>query len=65
MEFRDDPEAAQWLNRLRVPEEVEWDEGNREKMRKHAVAAEHVEAMLAGSMVLAGRVVVPEHSEPW
>ena len=64
MRFEDDPEAAEWLDNLRVPGDVEWDEGNQQKIRKHDVTPRDVEVLLGGPLLLAGRILVPEHSEP-
>ena len=65
MRLADDPEAARWLEDLAgVPEDFDWDKGNRDKNRKHGVEAAAVESLLAGPILFAGRIVEPAHSEP-
>ena len=65
MRFVDDPETAAWLEAMQgIGEDFDWDTGNRLKNRKHGVEDEDVEALLGQPVVLAGRVVQPEHDEP-
>lgn len=64
MRLADDPEAARWLEDLAgAPEDFEWDEGNRDKNRKHGVEAQEVESILGGPILFAGRIVEPAHPE--
>ena len=65
MRFADDTEAAAWLDALPgILEDFDWDAGNRTKSRKHGVEAAEIEALLGQAVVLAGRIVEPEHDEP-
>ncbi len=60
MEFISDIECESWL--FSEPG-FQWDEGNREKNRKHGVSSTEVEEVFAVDLVLAGRIVVPIHDE--
>lgn len=65
MRFIDDQKAAAWLDGLEgSPEDFDWDAGNRTKNRKHGVEAEDIEALLSHPVLLAGRIVQPDHDEP-
>ncbi len=65
MRFGEDAEAAAWLDALEgTGEDFDWDADNRTKNRKHGVEAEDVEALLGQPVLLAGRIVQPEHEEP-
>ena len=65
MRFDEDPEVAAWLESLEsTGENFDRDAGNRTKSRKHGVEAEDVEALLGQPVLLAGRIVQPEHEEP-
>jgi uncharacterized protein len=65
MRLVDDLEAASWLDQLSgVPEDFEWDAGNRTKHRKHGVEPEDVESMFRSPLVFAGRITEPIHNEP-
>ncbi len=64
MKLIEDSETAAWIESLAgVPEEFDWDEGNRTKNRKHGVGATDVEAMLLRPILFAGRIVEPIHDE--
>jgi len=64
MRLLDDPETAAWLEGLAgVSQDFDWDAGNRNKSRKHGVATEDVEALLARPVLLAGRIADPERIE--
>jgi uncharacterized DUF497 family protein len=60
-----DPAAAQWLLALTgASEEFEWDSGNLTKHRKHDVTPRDVQALIAGDLYFAGRILEPAHPEP-
>jgi uncharacterized DUF497 family protein len=65
MRLTEDPATAAWLeNLVGVPDEFDWDPGNRTKNRKHGVDAGDVEAMFLSPILFAGRIVEPSHDEP-
>jgi uncharacterized DUF497 family protein len=65
MKLTEDSETAAWIESLAgVPEEFDWDEGNRTKNRKHGVGSTDVEAMFRRPILFAGRIVQPIHDEP-
>jgi uncharacterized DUF497 family protein len=60
-----DPAAERWLLAMTgAGEEFEWDRGNLTKHRKHDVASGDIQALIAGDLYFAGRIVEPAHAEP-
>jgi uncharacterized DUF497 family protein len=59
-----DPAAERWLLTMTgAAEELERDSGNLTKHRKHDVEPGDVQALIAGDLYFAGRIVEPAHPE--
>jgi uncharacterized DUF497 family protein len=64
MRIAEDPEAERWLRGLGEREGCfDWDDGNRNKNRKHGVESWEVESIFDSLFVFAGRIVEPAHPE--
>jgi uncharacterized DUF497 family protein len=65
MRLAPDPAAERWLLAMTgASEEFEWDSGNLTKHRKHDVEPGDIQALIAGDLYFAGRIVEPAHAEP-
>ena len=65
MRLERDAQAEAWLAGLALnTEDIDWDQGNRSKNRKHGVEPEDVGTLLRNPFAFAGRIVEPAHDEP-
>ena len=64
MRFVPDAKAAAWIENLAgTSADFEWDKGNRSKHGKHGVSPGDIEALFTSTVVFAGQIVEPRHSE--
>lgn len=64
MKIAPDTSVQKWLEQFSpLSENFDWDDGNRNKNRKHGVEWEDVESIFFGDFIFEGRITEPAHSE--